>query len=68
MNSQTYELSMDQLDAVNGGGITIVAEKGYVGVEIKVGGYGVAIWATQGSVCTSVTTPTSNPGGTCTPA
>ena len=71
MNSQTYELSMDQLNAVNGGGLTIIAEKGCVGVEIKVGGYGVAILATQGSVCTSctsVTTPTSNPGGTCTPA
>jgi hypothetical protein len=68
MNSQTCELNISQLDAVNGGGITVVAEKGYVGIEIKVGGYGVAIWATEGSVCTSVTTPTSNPGGTCHPA
>jgi len=25
MNSQTYELSMDQLNAVNGGGLTIIA-------------------------------------------
>jgi hypothetical protein len=63
-----YELSLDELDTVNGGGLNVVAEKGYVGVEIKIGGYGVAVWATQGSVCGSVTTPTSNHGGKCTPA
>jgi hypothetical protein len=67
MNNEICELSMDELDAVNGGDITVVIEKGYVGIEIKVGGYGVAVWATQGSICGSVTTPGHN-GGTCTPA
>jgi hypothetical protein len=67
MNNEICELSMDELDAVNGGEVTVVIEKGYVGIEIKIGGYGVAVWATEGSVCGSVTTPTHN-GGTCTPA
>jgi hypothetical protein len=63
MNSQIYELSMDELDAVSGGGATVVAEKGYVGIEINIGGYGVAIWATNGSVCASVTTPSKGHTG-----
>ena len=61
------ELNIAERDAVyGGGGVTIVADKGYVGVEINIGGYGVAIWATNGSVCASVTTPTSKGGTTCT--
>jgi hypothetical protein len=67
MNNEICELSMNELDAVNGGDVTVVIEKGYVGIEIKVGGYGVAVWATQGSICGSVTTPSHN-GGTCVPA
>jgi hypothetical protein len=67
MNNEICELSMDELDAVNGGDITVVIEKDYVGIEIKVGGYGVAVWAMQGSICGSVTTPGHN-GGTCVPA
>jgi hypothetical protein len=67
LNNEIRELSIDDLDTVSGGGLTVVAEKGYVGVEIKVGGYGVAVWATGGSVCGSVSTPTSKHGGSCTP-
>jgi hypothetical protein len=40
----------------------IVTDKGYIGIEIKVGGYGVAVWATGGSVCGSIITP-QNPAG-----
>ena len=69
MHNEIHELSFDALNTVSGGGgISVVAEKGYVGLEIKVGGYGVAVWATGGSVCGSVTTPTSKHGGSCTPA
>lgn len=60
------ELNVAELDAVYGGGVTLVSEKGYVGVEISVGGYGVAIWATNGSVCASVTTPTNKGSIGCT--
>ena len=65
MTNQACEMSLAELDAVNGGDVTIVAEKGYVGIEVSIGGYGVAVWATGGSVCGSVTTPTHK-GGTCT--
>ena len=67
MSSQICELSTDGLDAASGGGITVVAEKGYVGIEIRVGGYGIALWATEGSVRGSVRYPGPN-GGTCVPA
>lgn len=63
------ELSGAELDLVTGGGLNVVTAKGYVGVEVTVGGYGVAVWATGGSVCGSVITP-KNPTGTpghCTP-
>jgi hypothetical protein len=63
------EMRMDELDAVNGGKFLLVTDKGYVGLEISIGGYGFAVWATQGSLCGSVITP-SNPTGTpghCTP-
>lgn len=60
------ELSSQELDQVIGGKVTVVAEKGYVGIEISVGGYGVAVWATEGSVCGQVVTPKSNHSG-CTP-
>jgi ribosomal protein S3 len=53
----TKELTMDQLDRVSGGDITVVVDKGYAGLEIKVGGYGVAVWVTQGEVHGKVTTP-----------
>jgi bacteriocin-like protein len=63
------ELSIDELDAVNGGKFSVVTDKGYIGVEVSIFGYGVAVWATGGSLCGSVITP-SNPTGTpghCTP-
>jgi hypothetical protein len=63
------ELSMNELDTVNGGKISLVTDKGYVGLEVTIGGYGFAVWATQGSVCGGVITP-KNPTGTpghCTP-
>ena len=60
------ELSSEELDQVCGGEVTVVAEKGYVGIEISIGGYGVAVWATGGSICGKVTTPSSNHSG-CTP-
>jgi hypothetical protein len=53
----TKELSMDELDRVSGGDITLVADKGYVGLEIKLGGYSVAVWVTQGEAHGKVTTP-----------
>jgi hypothetical protein len=63
------ELSMDELETVNGGKFSVVADKGYVGIEVSIAGYGFAVWATGGSVCGSVITP-KNPTGTpghCTP-
>ena len=51
------ELTIDEIDLVSGGEITVVAEKGYVGIEISIGGYGVAVWVTEGSLCGQVTTP-----------
>lgn len=65
-NTAIYELDCAELDRVSGGAITVVAEKGYVGIEISVGGYGVAVWATGGSICGKVSTPNSNHSG-CTP-
>jgi hypothetical protein len=53
----TNELSMDELDRVSGGDITLVADKSYVGLEIKLGGYSVAVWVTQGEVHGKATTP-----------
>jgi bacteriocin-like protein len=66
MSNQICELSTNELDAVSGGDITVIAEKGYIGIEIRVGGYGIAVWATEGSVCGSVRYPGHN-GGTCVP-
>jgi hypothetical protein len=62
MKSSDRELSFAELDAVNAGEVNIVTDKGYIGIEIKVGGYGVAVWATGGSVCGSIITP-QNPAG-----
>ena len=62
-------LSMDELNAVNGGKFSLVTDKGYIGLEVSIGGYGFAVWATGGSICGSTITPT-NPTGTpghCTP-
>ena len=67
MNDQIHELSMDELDAASAGKLTVVAERGYVGIEISVGGYGIAVWVTEGSVCGAVTYP-GHKGGTCVPA
>jgi hypothetical protein len=53
----TKELTMDQLDRVSGGDITLVADKSYVGLEIKFGGYSVAVWVTQGEAHGKVTKP-----------
>jgi hypothetical protein len=50
-------LSFAEPDAVSAGEVNIVTDTGYVGIEIKVGGYGVAVWATGGSICGSVITP-----------
>ena len=69
MNRDISELNLEQLAAVSGGGINLVTDEGYVGLEVTVGGYGFAVWATGGSVCGSVITP-SNPTGSpghCTP-
>ena len=66
MNNQT-EMRMDELDTASGGKITLVAEKGYVGLEVSVGGFGFAVWVTGGSVCGSLTYP-GHKGGTCVPA
>jgi len=66
-NPQLGEMTFDELNEVSGGGITLVADKNYVGLEISVGGYGVAVWATGGSVCGSVSTPKSPGSGHCTP-
>jgi hypothetical protein len=67
MNNQIRELSMDELDRVSGGNITVVADKDYVGIEISIGGYGFGVWVTGGSVCGAINTP-SHRGGTCVPA
>jgi hypothetical protein len=67
--AKAAELCDAELDLVTGGGLNVVTDKGYVGVEVTVGGYGFAVWATGGSVCGSVITP-KNPTGTpghCTP-
>ena len=65
MNIQ-QELSMEELNLVSGGDVTVVADKGYVGLEVRVGGYGFGVWVTGGSVCGAIYTPTHN-GGTCIP-
>ena len=65
MNVQ-QELSMEELNLVSGGDVTVVADKGYVGLEVRVGGYGFGVWVTGGSVCGAIYTPTHN-GGTCIP-
>ncbi|MBR1152360.1 hypothetical protein [Bradyrhizobium sp. JYMT SZCCT0428] len=66
MSNAINELSMDELDAVNGGAVTVVADKGYVGIEIRVGGYGFGVWVTGGSVCGALFYP-GHTGGTCIP-
>lgn len=67
MNNEIRELSMDELDTIAGGQVTIVADKDYVGLEVRIGGYGFGVWATGGSLCGAIFTPTHN-GGTCVPA
>ena len=66
MRNDTCELSMDQLDHVNGGEVTVVVDKGYVGIQIMVGGYGFGVWVTGGSLCGATFTP-KHIGGTCIP-
>ena len=61
-----YELRLDELNRVGGGEITVVAEPGYVGIEVSIGGYGLAVWATGGSICGQVKTPNGIHSG-CTP-
>ncbi len=56
-NVAVCELSSEQLDHVCGGEITVVADKGYVGIEVSIGGYGIAVWATGGSICGQIKTP-----------
>ena len=60
------ELNSDELDQVNAGEVTVTVEKGYVGIEVSIGGYGIAVWATGGSICGQVKTPSSIHSG-CTP-
>ena len=67
MNSEIHELSLDQLDAASAGRFAVVAEKGYIGIEIGIGSWGVAIWATGGSICGAVNYP-GHQGGTCVPS
>jgi hypothetical protein len=67
--SEIRELSNAELETVSGGDVSLVTDKGYVGLQVTVAGYGFAVWATGGSVCGSIVTP-SNPTGTpghCTP-
>ena len=63
------ELSMNELDTVNGGKISLDLDTGYIGLEVSIGGYGFAIWATQGSLCGSGISPKNPIGapGHCTP-
>jgi hypothetical protein len=60
------ELNSEELDHVNGGEVTVTVEKGYVGIEVSIGGYGIAVWATGGSICGQVKTPNGIHSG-CTP-
>ena len=41
------ELRMDELDTVNGGKISLVTDKGYIGLEVTIGGYGFATGRTE---------------------
>jgi hypothetical protein len=66
MHSDMRELTAGELNDVGGGEITIVADKDYFGIEVSFGKYGVAVWATGGSVCGAINTP-SHRGGTCIP-
>jgi hypothetical protein len=63
MASDMRELTMDELDAVSGGELTVTVEKGYVGIEVSIGGYGIAVWATGGSICGQVVTPNGRHSG-----
>lgn len=38
MHSDIRELTAGELNAVGGGEITVVADKDYVGIEVRVGG------------------------------
>ncbi|MBX9650353.1 MAG: hypothetical protein K2X57_25245 [Xanthobacteraceae bacterium] len=65
MSNAHSEMTIDELDTVAAGKVTVVVEKGYVGIEISIGNYGVAVWATGGSLCGAVNYP-GHRGGTCT--
>jgi len=67
MHSDIRELTAGELNEVSGGEITVVADKDYFGIEVKVGGYGFGVWVTGGQVCGATYTPHRN-GGTCVPA
>jgi hypothetical protein len=58
-NLSICELNSEELDHICGGEITLTVEKGYVGLEVSIGGYDVAVWATGGSICGQVKTPHS---------
>lgn len=60
------ELTADELDLVSGGDIGVVADKDYFGIEVSIGGYGVAVWFTGGSACGQVKGPGGQRSG-CTP-
>jgi hypothetical protein len=65
-NLSICKLSSEELDRVCGGEITLTVDKGYVSLEVSIGGYGGAVWATEGSICGQVKTPHSIHSG-CTP-
>ena len=62
MPTNVYELNIDKVDMVSGGDVSVVIVKEYIGVPVTIGGYGFAVWGTEGSVCGSVITP-KNPAG-----
>lgn len=56
-NDAIRALTPAEIDLISGGDVTVTVDKGYVGIEISIGGYGVAVWATGGSICGQVVTP-----------
>jgi hypothetical protein len=53
----TGALTDEELARVSGGGIDVVVDDDYVGIEVSIGGFGFGIWVTGGSLCGSYKTP-----------
>lgn len=66
MHSDIRELTASELDDISGGEFTIVADSGYFGIQVMIGGYGFGVWATGGKLCGALYSPHHN-GGTCVP-